>query len=185
MDANRFDDLTRSLTTHPSRRRLVRGFAAVSLAQLTLLGSAAGDGAARKRKNKVKKNQYGCVDVGDKCYGKDSKCCSGICNGNGNRSKCAAHNAGACTRDDNSCPESVACGAENTGECFRTTGKAGFCGLAGTCDCHPCKKDKDCQDNPEYGPGSACIVCISSTENTCVNVNGSKGTACVPPAPLV
>jgi len=37
MDASRFDDLTRALTTNPSRRRLVHGFAAVGLAHLTLL----------------------------------------------------------------------------------------------------------------------------------------------------
>jgi hypothetical protein len=182
MDANRFDDLTRSLIAPPSRRRLIRGLAAAALAQVTLLGPGAGVGTARKRKNKIKKNSFGCVDVGGKCYGKDARCCSGICNGNGKRSKCAAHNQGGCTRDDSSCPESIPCGKD--GECYRTTGKAGFCGAAGTCDCHPCTKDKDCQDNPEYGPGSACIVCVSNTENTCVNVNGSKGTACVPPAEL-
>lgn len=108
MDANRFDDLTRSLTTQPSRRRVVRGIAAAALAQATLLGPGSSTEAARKRrrnKNRIKTNKYGCVDVGEKCYGKDGKCCSGICAGEGNRSKCAAHNEGGCTRDDSSCPE--------------------------------------------------------------------------------
>jgi hypothetical protein len=179
MDATRFDDLTRSLIATPSRRRLVRGLAAAVLAQGTLLGPGAGVGTARKRKNKLKKNQFGCVDVGGKCYGKDAKCCSGICDGNGKRSKCAAHNEGSCTRDDNSCLESVSCGVG--GECYRTTGKAGFCGNSGTCDCDPCKKDKDCE--AEHGEGAACIVCITGGDD-CVGVNGSKGTACIPAWPL-
>jgi hypothetical protein len=184
MDASRFDDLARSLTASPSRRRIVRGLVGTALAQVTLLGSSAENGSAKKRKNKIKKNKFGCVDVGGKCFGKDAKCCSGICNGSGKRSKCAAHNQGTCTRDDNSCLEFVECGID--GECFRTTGKAGFCGQAGVCDCHPCTKDKDCQDYPAYGPGSACIVCITNGEGSCIDVNDSKkGTACVPPAELV
>ncbi|MGH2616437.1 MAG: hypothetical protein ACRDJC_14435 [Thermomicrobiales bacterium] len=181
MDANRFDDLTRSLSEHPSRRRVVRGFALAALAQATLLGPDVPLVVARKkRRNKVKKNQFGCVDVGNKCYGKDAKCCSGICSGNGKRSKCAAHNEGGCSADDNSCLEPVPCGVG--GECHRTTGKAGFCGEPNSCDCHPCKKDMDCES--EHGAGAACIVCITNNEGTCVGVNGSKGTACVAPAPL-
>ena len=179
MDAIRFDDLTRSLTTDTSRRRLVRGFAAAVLAQVTLLGPGLGDSAARKRKNKIKKNTFGCVDVGKTCYGKDARCCSGICDGRGKQSKCAAHDQGGCTQNDNSCLESVPCGVG--GECYRTTGKAGFCGNPATCDCDPCKKDKDCE--AEHGAGAACIVCINGGDD-CVGVNGSKGTACVPPAPL-
>ena len=181
MDGSRFDDLTRALTASPSRHRLVRGFAAAVLAQAALLGPDPGDGAARKRrKKKFKKNTFGCVDVGKKCYGKDARCCSGICDGNGKRSKCAAHNEGSCTRNDNSCLEPFLCGVD--GECYRTTGKAGFCGRIGTCDCDPCKKDKDCE--AEFGAGAACIVCITNSVDDCVGVNGSKGTACVPPASL-
>jgi hypothetical protein len=179
MDANRFDDLARSLTVAPSRRRLVGGFAALALGQAALLRPSIG--VARKRKKKIKTNQFGCIDVGGKCYGKDAKCCSGDCNGSGKRSKCAARNEGGCSRDDSSCPVSVPCGLD--GNCYRTTGKAGFCGNPGLCDCGPCKKDKDCE--AEFGPGAACILCISDTEKSCVNVKGSKkGTACVPPAVL-
>lgn len=179
MDANRFDAFTRALTASPSRRRVVRALATAALTKAALLGPGAS--VARKRKRKIKTNQFGCIDVGEKCYGKDARCCSGICAGSGKRSKCAAHNEGPCTRDDNSCPESVNCGLG--GNCYRTTGKAGFCGDPGLCDCGPCRKDKDCE--AEFGPGAACILCISNTEKSCVNVNGSsKGTACVPPAPL-
>lgn len=177
MDANRFDNLTRALTASPSRRRIMRAFAAAALAQAALPGP--GPSVARKRKRKIKTNQFGCVDVGEKCYGKDARCCSGICAGNGRRSKCAARNQGGCSRDDNSCLGSVPCGVD--GQCYRTTGKAGFCGDPAACDCDSCKKDADCE--AEHGAGAACIVCITGGDD-CVDVNGSQGTACVPPVPL-
>jgi hypothetical protein len=179
MDASRFDDLARALSARPSRRHVVRSLAAAAMAQAVLIGPGLGSGEARKRKKKIKTNKFGCIDVGQKCYGKDAKCCSGICNVSGKRSRCAAHDQGGCTRNENSCLESVPCGVG--GECYRTTGKAGFCGNPATCDCDPCKKDKDCE--AEHGAGAACIVCINGGDD-CVGVNGSKGTACVPPAPL-
>ena len=184
MDANRFDNLARSLIGATSRRSVLRGIVIATLGQAVHFELGVTAGEARKkgknRKKKFKKNTFECVDVGNKCFGRDEKCCSGICDGQGKRSKCAAHNEGGCSADDSSCPESIPCGVG--GECYRTTGKAGFCAAAGLCDCHPCTKDKDCE--PEFGEGAACIVCITDTENTCVDVNGSKGTACVPPAPL-
>jgi hypothetical protein len=180
MDASRFDDLARALTAHPSRRHVVRSLAAAAMAQAVLVGPGMGSGEARKRKKKIKTNQFGCIDVGQKCYGKDAKCCSGICDGSGKRSRCAAHNQGTCARDDSSCPVSVPCGV--SGNCYRTTGKAGFCGNPGLCDCGPCKKDKDCET--KFGPGAACILCISNGDKSCVGIKGSQGTACVPPDPL-
>jgi hypothetical protein len=181
MDAARFDALVRSLSLGSNRRRVLRGVAATVLGQVALVGVGIGGGqTAQGRKRKFKKNRFGCIDVGEKCYGRDGKCCSGICDGEGRRSRCVAHNVGGCAADDSSCPESIPCGTD--GECYRTTGKAGFCAQIGTCDCHPCKKDKDCE--LEFGAGAACIICISNTENSCIGVNGSKGTACVPPATL-
>lgn len=180
MDAERFDDLTRSLISSPSRRGVLRGLAGAALGQVILLGGARSGAAQTRTEQRFRINKFGCVNVGEKCFGRDSKCCSGICQGNGNRSRCVAHNAGGCTTDDSSCPRPIPCGVE--GECYRTTGKAGFCGEGGACDCHPCSKDKDCEK--DYGKGAACIVCISKFENSCVGVNGSKGTACVPPAAL-
>jgi hypothetical protein len=178
VDANRFDDLTRLLCEGSSRRRALRHLAMASLGGLAMFGVGDHGGQARRRKRKVKLNKFGCIDVGGKCYGKDARCCSGICEGSGKQSRCRAHHQGTCTADDSSCPEQVPCGSG--GECYRTTGKAGFCAQEGLCDCAPCAKDKDCE--AQFGEGAACIVCISNTENTCVNVKGSKGTACVPAA---
>jgi hypothetical protein len=167
MDGSRFDDLTRALTG--SRRRLVGG----TLAAVAGWAGLAASGAAKRRDKKPRFNRYGCVNVGEKCYGKNAHCCSGICDGKGKRSRCVAHGEGGCTVGDNTCAAYVAC--EGDGSCYRTTGKAGFC-AGPICDCAPCKKDRDCQ--AVLGPGAACIVC---TED-CVGVNGSKGTACVLPA---
>ena len=76
MDAQRFDELTQSLTTAPSRRRLLHSFAgaALGLAPLSLRDET----SAKKRKAKLKRNEFGCVDAGKPCGGKDSACCSGI-----------------------------------------------------------------------------------------------------------
>ena len=180
MDAARFDALVRSLHGGSNRRRVLRRFAVAALGQIALVGVGIGSGQAGKRRQKFKKNKFGCIDVGKKCYGRDGKCCSGICDGEARKSRCVAHNTGGCASDDSSCPEPIPCGTD--GECHRTTGKAGFCAQIGTCDCRPCKKDKDCE--PEFGAGAACIVCISNTENSCIGVNDSKGTACAPFAAL-
>jgi hypothetical protein len=179
MDAARFDALTRRLTEFQSRRRVL-----VTLRGLGIVGTASrwpwdAAEAKKKKRKKPKKNQFGCIDVGKKCYGKDTQCCSGICEGKKKTSKCVAHHVRNCTAEDNSCAESIPCGGN--GECFRTTGKGAFCGAVGTCDCHPCNKDADCV--AEFGEGAACIVCTAD-EVGCIGVNGSNGTACVPPAPI-
>jgi hypothetical protein len=177
VDAARFDALTRRLTSSSARRRMLRvigGFGFAGLVSHVPWGVA----EAKKRK-KPKKNQFGCIDVGKKCYGKDAQCCSGICEGKKKKSKCVAHHERNCTADDNSCTGSVPCGGN--GECYRTTGKGAFCGAEGLCDCHPCKKDADCE--AEYGIGAACIVCNVEPDG-CIGVNGSQGTACVPAAPI-
>jgi hypothetical protein len=179
VDADQFDDVVRSLGAFAPRRRFLRGLMLVALGYSAIARFNVAD-AKKQRKKKLKRNQFGCVDVGGKCRGNSDNCCSGICEGKKpkkgkkDRSRCVAHNVGTCTSGQNSCPEIVACGAD--AECYQTTGKAGFCAAPGVCDCAPCKKDKDCE--PEFGPGAACIVCTTD----CVGVNGSSGTACVPPA---
>lgn len=74
MDTDRFDHVSRACWQMLSRRHLasILGLAAVipTLAK-----------AKRKRKKKLKRNGFGCVNVGGKCRGKDAACCSGICQG--------------------------------------------------------------------------------------------------------
>ena len=170
MDDNRFDDVIRAFAA--SRRSLLGG----TLAAAVALGSATVE-ARKKRKGRKKRgakpNKFGCLDVGQKCDGKDGRCCSGICEGTGAASRCVAHNELGCEAETATCSEFVACGTD--GSCFLTTGKAAFCADYNTCDCTPCKKDTDCEGR--FGPGAACIVCAD-----CNGVNGAKGTACVPPA---
>ena len=107
MHAQHFDALTRSLTGTGSRRR------AVALALSGALGSALGASSVQevgaKKTKKPKPNSFGCLNVGQKCRGKDSTCCSGVCKGKkpkkGKKDKrtCAAHNAGICTPELDLC----------------------------------------------------------------------------------
>jgi hypothetical protein len=53
--------------------------------------------AKKQRKKRARFNQYGCLDVGETCSGKDARCSSGICKGKKGRSRCVAHDRGACT----------------------------------------------------------------------------------------
>ncbi len=188
MDANQFDHAVRAIQSGVQRRRVLGSFFAASLAA-PLLGFASSSGVDAKRKKrrknrkKIKRNSFGCVDVGQKCYGKSEVCCSGICEGTGKTSKCAAHNELTCTDTSGTCREAPASTCGTDGSCFTTTGNAPFCGKLGTCDCAPCAKDADCE--AEHGVGAACIQCAGSDFYQCTNVNGStKGTACVPAAPV-
>jgi hypothetical protein len=63
MDTARFDRMTRTFSTVLSRRGLAGA-----------LGVAAGTipGLAAAKKKKLKKNAFGCVDVGGKCRGNDA-----------------------------------------------------------------------------------------------------------------
>jgi hypothetical protein len=157
MKSYRFDALLRAFTT--SRRVLLRGTLAVPAGWLGV-----GEVAARKKRNKrkkLKRNSFGCVDVGQACRGNSANCCSSICEGNkpkkGNKdkSRCAAHNVLDCQAGWDGCLESgVTCGMD--GICWQTTGKASFCGT-GDGECFACTKDVDCE--PDFGLGAACTVC--------------------------
>ena len=76
MDTDVFDSLARSLGAASSRRRAL----AAALGGLVTLGVLP-TGAKKGKTKKPKPNAFGCLNVGQKCRGKDSKCCSGICQG--------------------------------------------------------------------------------------------------------
>lgn len=168
MDAPDFDRLTRSVSTQLSRRSLA------SLLGLGTLGvSAVGlpDLAEAKKKKKVKRNDFDCVDVGKFCKN-DSQCCSGICEGKKKSRKCTAHDESTCQSGQEAClgplvPCTTTTGSE--GNCATTTGKASYCGHGGTC--FPCSKDTDCE--PTFGAGAACAVCAPCVGET------PQGTACI------
>jgi hypothetical protein len=161
VDANRFDRLTRSLSTKTSRRQ--------TLAAL-LLGSA---GLAVPVDWVVA--GPGCKNVGRKCK-RSTQCCSGVCKVKKGKNRCKAHDTGGCRAG----VQELACGGEDDalcttadgaeGVCDTTTGNAGFCTVNGAC--FPCAKDAECR--PICGPRAACIVCADECAD-------QGGTACVGP----
>jgi hypothetical protein len=193
--ADRFDRIARSLTGAPSRRRLLRGLAIVPLG--LLLARFPRVTSAKRHKKKPKLNAYGCLNVGQPCGGKDDRCCSGICEGKKSKkgkkdkSKCAAHHTGGCTPERSVCVTGSVLSACTQGGptavCLATTGNAAFCattvGLTRENNCRVCSTDKECEALG-YPPGSACLILTGvgcTANNDCNGVNGSSGTACIPP----
>jgi hypothetical protein len=170
MDDIQFDRLT--------RRLVLSGFAAA----LGLGTASRPDGAsARRRKKKPQFNEFGCVNVGGKCRGKDSVCCSGICRGKkpkkGKKDKrrCVDHDTGGCAAGE----QEAFCGgtdincvttAGESGVCNTTTGNAGYCTSFG--GCFPCSKDADCR--AVCGDQAACTICDSCDQ--------TGGTSCDAPS---
>lgn len=184
MDDSRFDRFTRALTMAPSRRLALQGLAA------TVLGLAPGSPPsavhAGKRKTKLQFNRFACVDVGDKCRGRDEVCCSGICQGKKpkkgkkDRSRCVAHDTGGCQAGQ----QGSFCGGANVdcttsagidGVCDTTTGNAGYCAFTTTCS--PCRKDADCR--PVCGAGAACVRCATCLDDGGTRCVGTGPEACL------
>jgi hypothetical protein len=124
---------------------------------------------AGKRRKKLKRNEFGCVNVGDACRGKDKNCCSGICRGKKpkrgekDKSRCVGHDAQGCQAGqieqfcggtDVVCTTST---GDTAGFCDTTTGNAGYCSGEGMCIPGGCSKDADCI--PVFGKGAACVLC--------------------------
>lgn len=169
-----FDELIRSLNV--SRRPLLGGGLAVAAGWLSRAHIAARTRKKRGKRSKLKRNAFGCVNVGGKCRGKDAACCSGICDGKKPKkgrkdtSRCGAHNVDDCPAGADSClAGNIEC---TNGQCYQTTGQASFCGVFG--ECVVCQKDVDCE--PDWGPGAACIVCARDCQS-------AGGTVCAPPGP--
>jgi hypothetical protein len=176
MDASHFDRWTRSLTDASSRRGFLRGLIGGTLGVAAARVPSAV--AAKKKSKKLKRNEYGCVNVGGKCRGKDANCCSGICQGKKPKkgkkdtSECSAHDVEDCqphqdgsgSEAENHCPDKPAA------FCYRTTGNGSFCGFGGAGMCVDCARDTDCE--ADFGAGAACVI-----TTYCPNENA---TACTP-----
>jgi hypothetical protein len=198
VDHYRFDSLTRWLGTGSPRRGLLRGLvgAGLGLGMVTVRWPETGEARKKRkrkdRKPKLKRNAFGCVDVGGKCQGNDANCCSGICQGKKPKkgrkdtSICVAHdNAGICFADSDTCSAggNISCSVESVCFCVLTTGSAGFCGdfTAGAPElCRDCTTDTDCQE--EFGPGAACVLLGGICSSFCP---ATGRTACVPPCPEI
>jgi hypothetical protein len=157
VDQNRFNSLTRYLTSHPSRRHLMRGLASLGLG----LGMARliDNAEAKKkhkhrhknRKPKATPNEFGCLEVGDRCTSEDD-CCSRVCEGKKGKRTCQAHDAGTCKQDG----QLVPCNNRTDCGCFRTTAGSDICSeLFGPSECADCQRDADCEALG-FPPGTAC-----------------------------
>ena len=191
MDGKRFDVLTRFLTTAGSRRRALAALG--SLVTLGALPASAKKGKkkSKKPKKKLALNAFGCVNVGQRCGGNSTNCCSGICQGKKpkkgkqDKSTCVAHNTGICSVNTDTCTvgAGVPCNSNDPDcLCTLTTGNAGFCGsftgngTGGINECRICSKDTDCQ--AEFGAGAACVVLGGICTPFCVTTGR---TACAVP----
>jgi hypothetical protein len=176
MDTTRFDRWTRALTASASRRTTLVGLTLGGFALANRPNSA----AAGKKSKKLKRNTYGCVDVGKTCRGNSGNCCSGICEGKKpkkgkkDKSSCVAHNALGCQVEQDQCAGAPAqCGFNPMGICYRTTGNASYCGVLGSC--LACRTDADCVAHNGFGQDAACVVCSECAL--------TGGTACFAAAP--
>jgi hypothetical protein len=167
MDGERFDQVTKALTTTVRRRQALAGF----------LGGA----IALGRRPEVRATHVDCKHVGARCRNAD-RCCSGICR----RKKCRAHDVGTCKRGQDYCADTEVDPSCNGSDCvcYTTTGGARFCGNSSEEYCPTgfeagCVRDVDCGT-----PGAACVnsgllcsgpnnpelgSCNSGTEFYCVN----------------
>ena len=176
MEGTRFDLLARTMAGR-TRRRFLTGLAGTL--GLAVVVESDAEAGKRNKHSKLKRNAYGCVDVGKPCRGNSANCCSGVCNGKKpkkgkkDRSRCVAHNTGACQEGFDACKGvDVTCGTG--GLCLETTGKASFCGDPDTDVCAACSRDADCE--AMLGPGAACIFCAALCPET-------QGRICLLPAP--
>jgi hypothetical protein len=168
VDANRFDDVARVFATGVMRRTILHALTPALLASLPAVTRSKKDKNKNTKRKKSKNNAFGCLNVGQKCRGKNSKCCSGTCQGKkpkkgkNDKSRCVGHDATTC----------IACTTSTgqVGRCATTTGNAAFCRAFGASICTACKKDGDCQ--ALCGSRAACIPCTNCPEGTgCVGTD--------------
>ena len=193
MDSKRFDSLAKTVGRRRSRRS---AFQAMATAALTATSVRVGLSEEPAAAQVTTERHFDCLNVGQACNGKDSKCCSGRCEGRkgqkgrrgkdgrrrrdrDNNSKCVAHDEDICTTGQDTCASglAVACGFRSRGACFQTTGNAGFCGrieggIPPSFRCEVCTRDDDCIALG-YGADSACVVC----ETEC-RFRNENATAC-------
>ncbi len=180
MDGPQFDRLALLVTTAQTRRRavirLLGGVAAGSVLAPLGFGGAVAKKHKHQKKTKIKRNDFGCVNVDNACKN-GGQCCSGICAGKKGKRTCQAHDASTCEagQTDGFCSGvvgEVGCvtSTDGNGVCLTTTGNGPYCAISG--GCFPCKTDADCVQS--CGPAAACIACPA-------NCADSGGTMCAGP----
>lgn len=167
-------------TLLPSRRDVVRALAGVGVS-LGLVGQVDPSAAKRKKKRKkiqIRRNAFGCVDVGARCENAE-QCCSGVCLGKKGKKSCLAHHESTCLSGQSGdfCGgATVSCPVSNTtnGVCLTTTGNAGFC--AASAHCFACTKDADCTGL--CGDNAACVQCQGCPDTGGVTCVGAEKGSC-------
>jgi hypothetical protein len=176
MDGHRFDVLVRSVTE--SRRSLLGAALAAATGWLVPnIGETRKKHPHKKKRKKAQPNQYGCLEVGDRCKSAD-QCCSGICKGKKGKKRCRAHDTGTCIQGipDACDPDNPAIAVCNSDVCLclRTTAGSNFCADANLTACADCKKDADCEALG-YPAGSACVP---MTGGHCAGICEETGMQC-------
>lgn len=163
MESTRFDRIARRLSAAGTRRRTLGALALGALGLASIHRSApvsAGEHPHKNKKRKLRRNRFGCVNVGQRCQ-TNGQCCSGICQGKQGQQRCKGHDSGGCAAGQ----KITICGGSDEA-CTTTTGLAGACqtttGNAGFCRAEDlifdCNRDADCQEL--FGdPAAACVVC--------------------------
>jgi hypothetical protein len=139
MNARAFDNAVRYLGTKLPRRSLILPalHATVVPGGAGLPSGAMAKKKKRKRQKKIKRNAFGCVDVGGFCTN-GGHCCSGICQGKKGKKRCQAHDTGDCQagqREQTCGGEDIFCTstAGGLGVCDTTTGNAAYCAVSAGC----------------------------------------------------
>lgn len=160
MDTSRIDHLIRRVSVRLSRRTLAGTLGLAALAHPLAIDAS----KKRKKKKKIRRNAFGCVNFGGYCK-RGGQCCSGICQGKKGRKKCLDRGAGGCQPGFST----VTCGGEDVpcpsqdGVCTTTTGNAGFCFRTKFAEALNCRRDADCA---VVDPAAVCILCGGSN-TTC------------------
>ena len=151
MDRLHMLDSIRAARGVPSRRHVLLGLLGAGLA---FRGAQTPEvaHAEKRRSRRVKRNAFGCVNVGGICQNA-GQCCSGICEGKKGKRTCREHDGGTGCRAgliEDGCGGTVdvACTTSTgqTGICNTTTGNAGYCiAIGGASPIPGCTKDADCR----------------------------------------
>jgi hypothetical protein len=198
MDQTRFNALTRTVTSLPSRRDVLRslagsgiGFGFVSLPGMTEAKKKSKQKKGKKKRNKRPEpqpqaqpqpqplaplvfNQYGCVEVGQPCRGDANNCCSGICEGSApaegrpDSSRCIAHGTGICNQD-------------KTGVCTALTDEVPTLSCGNDCYCFRTTAGSNfCAVPPAAKDDPKCADCKKDAD--CEALGFPGGSACIPVA---
>ena len=181
MDSDRFDHLARSLAMLLSRRLLAGAFGLGALGLSDLSEANKKHRHKHKKRKKIRRNAFGCVNVGKFCT-KDKQCCSGICQGKKGKKTCKAHDQSTCQPGQAACiGPLVPCVTSmgDDGVCATTTGQAGYCTSVSVCS--HCQNDADCE--AVCGSQAACIVCPACPLTATACAGRSAGNCAAPPPP--